>query len=159
MDCINRMLDPKKIKKNIKMDRKSPITLLVPVFKIMTRKVIKDKKMRKDFNEIIDICKPSMTNEYFVLMDTLLGDVIHHVASMRKEDFSSFRNESLLVFSKEDTIFTEGLKKNLVDLMEEPVVVQDLKGGHLALMQSLDEYICIMDKFISERNGNYSIKE
>lgn len=84
---INKMLDPKKIAKNIKMDMKLPIWLLVPIFKLMTGRVIKDRKMRQDFKDIIDICKDSMFGEYFALMDTLLGDALQYADTETKEDF------------------------------------------------------------------------
>ncbi len=154
---IDKMLDPKKIEKNIKMDRHLPMPLLVPMFKLAAIKVIKDKKMRRDFNDIIEICKGSMSGEYFVLMDTLLGDIRNHIETMTKEDFLPYKNEVLIFFSKEDTIFCDSLKQNLVDLMAEPTVVWDLKGGHLAMMASMDEYIDTLSKFIRERNENYKI--
>ncbi len=150
--CINKMLDPKKIEKNIKIDKKLPVWLLVPIFKLMAGKVIKDQKMKQDFKDIIDICKDGMSGEYFALMDTLLGDVLQYANTETKEDFLPYKNEVLIFFSKEDTIFCDSLKQNLVDLMEEPTVVWDLKGGHLAMMQSIDEYVDTLNTFIKERN-------
>lgn len=73
----------------------------------------------------------------------------------RKRIFLPFDNEVLIFFSKEDTIFCESLKQNLVDLMTNPTVVWDLKGGHLAMMTSIDEYVETLAKFICERNENY----
>lgn len=114
---MNKILDPKKIEKNIKIDKKLPIWLLVPIFKLIAGKVIKDKKMKQDFKNIIDICKDSMSGEYFSLMDTLLGDVLPYVNTLSKEDFLPYKNEVLIFFSKEDNIFSDSLKQNLVDLM------------------------------------------
>jgi hypothetical protein len=37
--------------------------------------------------------------------------------------------EVLIFFSKDDTIFCDSLKQNLVDLMPSPTVVWDLKGA------------------------------
>lgn len=149
---INKMLDPKKIARNVKIDKKLPIWLLVPMFKLMAGKVIKDKKMRQDFKDIIDICKDSMSGKYFALMDTLLGDVLQYDNTETKEDFLPFENEVLIFFSKEDTIFCDSLKQNLVDLMTNPTVVWNLKGGHLAMMTSINEYVDTLSKFIHERN-------
>lgn len=140
---INKMLDPKKIARNVKIDKKFPIWLLVSMFKLMAGKVIKD---------IIDICKDSMSGKYFVLMDTLLGDVLQYANTETKEDFLHFENEVLTFFSKEDTIFCDSLKQNLVDLMTNPTVVWNLKGGHLAMMTSINEYVETLSKFIHERN-------
>ncbi len=155
MAVINKMLDPKKIAKNVKMDKRLPVGLLVPMFKLMAGKVIKDKKMRQDFKDIIDICRDSMSGEYFALMDTLLGDILPYANTETKEDFLPYDNEVLIFFSKEDTIFCDSLKQNLVDLMTNPTVVWDLKGGHLAMMASIDEYVETLAKFIRERNVSY----
>lgn len=57
------------------------------MFKLMAGKVVKDKKMRQDFKDIIDICKGSMSGEYFALMDTLLGDVLPYANTETKEEF------------------------------------------------------------------------
>jgi hypothetical protein len=67
-----------------------------------------------------------------------------------------YRNNVLLFFSKEDKIFTQGLKSNLVSLMSEPKVVKDLKGGHLAMLQSMDENLSIVRDFLSEMNSDGS---
>ena len=37
-------------------------------------------------------------------------------------------------------------------MLSEPKVVEDLKGGHLALMQSMDEYLSIVYEFRQVRN-------
>ena len=63
-----------------------------------------------------------------------------------------YRKNVLLFFSKEDKIFAQGLRDNLVSLMSEPKVVEDLKGGHLAMLQSMDENLSIVHNFPSEMN-------
>ncbi len=152
VEHAKKMFDPKKIEKNIKTDKRLPMRLLVPLFKLMTVKLIKDKKMRKDFKDIIDICRGSMTDEYFVLMDTLLGDLRNHMCTISKEDFMPYKNEVMLVFSKDDTIFLECMKQNLIDTCTSPFVIEDLKGGHLALMQSKDGYLAKLNEFLENRN-------
>ena len=52
--------------------------------------IIKDKKMKQAFKNIIDICKDSMSGEYFALIDTLLGDVLQCTNTETKEDFLPF---------------------------------------------------------------------
>lgn len=121
----------------------------------MAGKVIKDKKLRQDFTDIIDICKDSMSGEYFALMDTLLGNVLQYADTETREDFLPFEDEVLIFFSKADTIFCDSLKQNLVDLMTSPTVVWDLKGGHLAMMTSIDEYVETLANFIRERTESY----
>ncbi len=152
---FEKMLAPEKIERNLRMDRKLPIWALVLMFKIAAVKLIKDKKMRRDFIDIIDICRSSMSNEYFVLMDTLLADIRNHFATETRDDFKAFENEVLIFFSKDDTIFCDSLKQNLVGLMPSPTVVWDLKGGHLAMMTGIDEYTNTLRNFICERNVGY----
>ena len=79
----------------------------------------------------------------------------NYVGTETREDFAPFAGEALLFFSKEDTIFCDSLKRDLVDLMTDPVVMRDLKGGHLAMMASLDEYADTVARFVRERNASY----
>ena len=152
---LEKMLDPRKIARNIRIDRMLPAGLLAPVFKLMAGGVVKDKAMRRDFKDIVDICRGSMSGAYFAHMDMLLGDVRNYVGTETREDFAPFAGETLLFFSKEDTIFCDSLKRDLVDLMTDPVVVRDLRGGHFAMMASLDEYAGTVARFVRERNASY----
>ncbi len=154
-DFIEKLLDPKRVEKNIKTDKRLPIALLCPMMKLASFRLIKDRNMRRDFSNIVDICKNSMTKDYFVLMDTLLGDLRNHFWKIRKEDLLPFAGEALLVFSKEDDFFSDSLKQGLVDLFVNPVVEWDLKGGHLALMKSTNDYVALVNSFIKERNPSY----
>ena len=106
-DFIAKMLEPKKIEKSIKTDRRQPIWPFSPMMKLACFKLIKDKAMRKDFKDIVDICRPSMPNGYFALMDTLFGDLGNYTGTFCAESFLPFKGGSLLVFSKEGTFFSK----------------------------------------------------
>lgn len=147
MRNIVDMIHPKKVEKNIKKDKRIPIFLLLPLFKLGIGKVIKDKKMAQDFAETIDICKKDLTNEYFVHMNILLGDLATEFGSHKKEDFEKFRNEVLIFFSDEDKIFCDNLKDALVKLMPNPVV-RKLQGGHLAMAVDVRKYVAEVDEFL-----------
>ena len=151
MKNIVEMIHPKKVEKNIKKDKRIPIFLMVPAFKFMCKKVVKDKEMRKTFSDVVDICKNDLTNDYFVHMDMLLGDLSTEFGSHKPEDFQKFDNEVLIFFSEGDTIFCDNLKKALIRLMTNPVVC-NLEGGHLALLEHLDDYVSALDRFLLERN-------
>lgn len=151
MRNIVDMIHPNKVAKNIKTDRRIPMFLMVPFFKLMCKKVIKNKEQEKMFSEIIDICKEDLSNDYLVHMDILLGDLATEFGSHKPEDFQKFDNEVLIFFSEGDTIFCDNLKQALIRLMPNPVVC-DLKGGHLALIESFDDYINTLDNFLAERN-------
>lgn len=152
MRNIVDMIHPKKVAKNIKTDKRIPMFLMVPAFKLMCKKVVKDKEMAKTFSDIIEICKDDLSNDYFVHMDILLGDLATEFGSHKPEDFKKFDNEVLIYFSEGDTIFCDNLKQALVKLMTNPVIFH-LKGGHLALLESFDDYISTLDKFLLERNS------
>lgn len=152
MRNIVDMIHPKKVQRNIKMDKRIPIFLLVPLFKLMCKRVVKDKENAKVFSDIIDICKDDISTDYLVHMDMLLGDLSTEFGSHKPEDFEKFDNEVLIFFSKEDTIFCDNLKDALVRIMPNPVVIPDLKGGHLALLSSFDEYVSTLNTFLAERN-------
>lgn len=156
MRCMVDMIHPDKIKKNMRKYKKLPMWLLFPIFKIAVGKVIKDKELAKVFKDILVICRPSMTNEYFCLMNTLLGDLSKEFGCHKKEDFEKFDNEVLIFFSDEDKIFCDDLKEALKNIMTNPVV-ENLKGGHLAMMVDFDKYIRIVNDFISKRNINYGV--
>ena len=151
MKNIVEMIHPKKVSKNIKKDKHLPIFLLAPMFKLMIGRVIKDKKLAKDFAETFDICRKDLSNEYFVLMDMLLGDLATEFGSHKPEDFETFRNEVLIFFSDEDKIFCDNLKDALVRLMPDPVV-KKLDGGHLAMAVDGEKYIRELDEFLAARN-------
>lgn len=151
MRNIVEMIHPKKVAKNIKTDKRIPMFLMVPAFKLMCKKVVKDKEMRKTFSDVIEICKDDLSNDYFVHMDLLLGDLATEFGSHKPQDFQKFHNEVLIFFCEGDTIFCDNLKEALVRLMTNPVV-SHLQGGHLALLENMDEYISTLDQFLLERN-------
>lgn len=95
--------------------------------------------------------KGSMTNEYFVHMDTLLGDLRNSFGTHHKEDFAYLKGRVLIIEPDDDKTFTDDIKESLINIMTEPKVVRDLKGGHLVIMLSPDEILGIIDKFISSQ--------
>ena len=149
---IVQMINPKKLEKNLRMDRRLPQWALVPFMKLAFKRVVKDKSTARNLSSLIEILKKDLTCEYMSLMDTLLGDLMNEFGTHHPEDFSSFRNEVMLIFSKEDSFFCDDLKDALIRLMPDPTVIRDLKGGHLALLISYEEYASRVNQFIEERN-------
>ena len=93
--------------------------------------------------------KDSMTNEYFVHMDTLLGDLRSSFGTHYKEDFDYLKGRVLIIEPDDDKTFTDDIKEALINIMTEPEVVRNIKGGHLAMMLNPDEMIGIIDEFIT----------
>lgn len=152
MRNIVDMIHPKKVAKNIKTDKRIPMFLMVPIFKLMCKKVVKDKEMQKNFSDVIEICKGDLSNDYFVHMDMLLGDLATEFGSHKPQDFQKFDNEVLIFLCEGDTIFCDNLKDAMIRLMTNPVVAH-LQGGHLALLENLDDYVSTLDCFLLERNA------
>ena len=92
--------------------------------------------------------KDSMTNEYFVHMDTLLGDLRNHFGTHRKEDFAYLDGRVLIIEPDDDKTFTDDIKNAMINLIPNPKVVRNLKGGHLAIMLAPDETLDIISQFL-----------
>lgn len=66
--------------------------------------------------------------------------------SHKPQDFAKFDNEVLIFLAEGDTIFCDNLKDALIRLMTNPTVVK-IEGGHLALLENLDDYLAAVNKF------------
>lgn len=152
MKRIYNMISEDKQKKNEKMDRLLPMFLMAPFMKFVFKKHIQDKEMQGVIADIIDLLKGQFSNDYFCLMDGLLGNLREHLGTHTPADFRKFDNEVLIISPDDDKTFTPDLKLALIKLMTNPVVITDFEGGHLALMLSPDKFFEIVDNFLEERN-------
>lgn len=144
------MISEEKEKKNKRFYGNFPMFLLPAIMGLAFKKHLKNEpETQKAVKELMKQIKGSMTNEYFVHMDTLLGDLRNHFGTHRKEDFAYLKGRVLIIEPDDDKTFTDDIKDALVDIMTEPVVVRDVKGGHLAVMLRPDETIQIIDEFIA----------
>ena len=57
----------------------------------------------------------------------------------------------LIIEPDDDKTFTDDIKEALINIMTEPKVIRDLKGGHLAVMLTPDEMLSIIDEFITSQ--------
>ncbi len=146
------LLNPQKLKKNLRVGGILPRGMLVFLMKAAFKKHAPDKKAAKELAEVIDRIKGSISKEYWRLMNTLLADLMNEYGTHKPEDFRFLRNEVLLIFSDEDLTFSDELKDTLVRLMPDPTVVRDIAGGHLALFSSFDQYVREISTFLNERN-------
>lgn len=152
---IVKMINPKKLEKNLRFDCRIPNWAIVPFMTLAFKRVVKDKKLTKLLSDLMKEIRQDLTKEYMYLMDTLLGDLMKEFGTHHPSDFSTYNNEVMLIFSKEDNFFCDDLKTALIHLMPNPVVIPNLKGGHLALLISYEEYVSLIDQFIAERNTTY----
>ncbi len=117
------------------------------------------KKYAADFSEserhllreLCDIMEEKLTKPYELHMLNLLIDMENH-NGMKKADFLYLDDMVLLMLSKDDETFSDGVKQALIDLMPSPTTITDLKGGHLALMVNCERYVEIIVAYIDKRS-------
>ena len=144
------MVNEEKEKKNKRFYGNFPMFLLPAIMGLAFKKHLKNEpEIQKAVKELMNQIKGSMTNAYFVHMDTLLGDLRNHFGTHHKADFAFLKGRVLIIEPEDDKTFTEDIKDALVNIMTEPKVVRDMQGGHLAIMLSPDETLQIMDEFFA----------
>ena len=150
MRCLSEMISEEKEKKRQRQYKRFPMFLLPAIMGLAFKKHLKNEpEIQKAVKELMNQIKGSMTNAYFVHMDTLLGDLRNHFGTHHKEDFAFLKGRVLIIEPEDDKTFTEDIKDALVNIMTEPKVVRDMQGGHLAIMLSTDETLQIIDEFFA----------
>jgi len=124
------------VKKNIKKAVLKKVTYLL------------SEEEKKIMSEICDEMIKTLTKEYEIHMTLLLKDLQNHW-NMKKSDFIRFQNRVLLILSDDDFTFDESIKRVLIDLMPNPKVITDIRGGHLALLLKIDKYTNSITSFIN----------
>lgn len=146
------MVNEEKEKKNKRLYGNFPMFLLPALMNLAFKKHLKNApETQKAIKELMKQIKPSMTNEYFVHMDTLLGDLRNSFGTHHKEDFEYLKGRVLIIEPDDDKTFTDDIKVALINIMTEPKVVRDLKGGHLAMMLNPDEMLGIINEFLASQ--------
>ena len=82
-------------------------------------------------------------------MTRLLGDLRNHFGRYSKADFAYLKGKVLIIEPVDDKTFTDDIKMALCNMMSEPRVIDEVEGGHLAIMFNPDGYIRLIDEFIS----------
>ncbi len=146
------MINEEKEKKNKRIYGHFPMFLLPAIMGLAFKKHLKNSpETYVAIKELMKQIKGSMTNEYFVHMDTLLGDLRNSFGTHYKEDFSYLKGRVLIIEPDDDKTFTDDIKEALVNIMTQPKVIRDIKGGHLAMMLNPDETLKIIDEFIASQ--------
>lgn len=146
------MVNEEKEKKNKRLYGNFPMFLLPALMNLAFKKHLKNApETQKAIKELMKQIKPSMTNEYFVHMDTLLGDLRNSFGTHHKGDFEYLKGRVLIIEPDDDKTFTDDIKVALINIMTEPKVVRDLKGGHLAMMLNPDEMLGIINEFLASQ--------
>ena len=123
------MINEEKEKKNKRLYGHFPMFLLPAIMELAFKKHLKNSpETQRAIKELMKQIKGSMTNEYFVHMDTLLGDLRNSFGTHHKEDFAYLKGRVLIIEPDDDKTFTDDIKESLINIMTEPKVVRDLKG-------------------------------
>lgn len=150
MKCLVNMVNEEKEAKRVAKYKKMPMRLAMATFPMMFKPHLKgDKKAYQTIKELIKILEPEMSTEHFVHMTYLLGDLRNHFGLYKKEDFAYLRGKVLIIEPVDDKTFTDDIKKALCNMMTEPTVIDEVDGGHLAIMFNPDGYIKLIDEFVS----------
>lgn len=80
-----------------------------------------------------------------------MKDLLNHL-NFTDSDFQNYKNKVLLILSDDDKTFNDSVKKSLVSIMPNPVVVTNILGGHLALMIRFEEYKNVIVNFLENNN-------
>lgn len=149
MQCIVNMINEEKEKQRVKKYKKMPMKLAMAMFPMMFKPHLKgDKGAYHAIKELIKILEPEMSKEHFVHMTRLLGDLRNHFGLYAKEDFNYLTGKVLIIEPVDDKTFTDDIKTALCNMMPEPQTVEEVEGGHLAIMFNTDGYIKLIDDFI-----------
>lgn len=149
MQCIVNMINQEKEEQRVKKYKKMPMKLIMAMFPMMFKSHLKgDKAAYQTVKELIKILEQEMSKEHFIHMTRLLGDLRNHFGLYRKEDFAYLAGKVLIIEPVDDNTFTEDIKRALCNTMTESKVVDEVEGGHLAIMFNPDGYIKLIDEFI-----------
>lgn len=153
MKRFYEMINEEKEQKSKRMYKHFPMFLLPFIMGLAFKKHLKNSpETYKVVKDLMKQIKPSMTNEYFMHMDSLLGDLRNFVGTHYKKDFAYLKGRVLIIEPDDDNTFTDDIKEALINIMTEPKVVRDIKGGHLAIMLNPDETLGFVDEFIACQN-------
>lgn len=156
MKCLVNMINEEKEEKRAAKYKKMPMKLAMAMFPMMFKPHLKgDKKAYQTIKELIKILEPEMSKEHFIHMTHLLGDLRNHFGLYSRADFEYLKGKVLIIEPVDDKTFTDDIKKALCNMMTEPEVIDEVDGGHLAIMFNPDGYIKRIDEFISNVQGAF----
>jgi pimeloyl-ACP methyl ester carboxylesterase len=146
--CFNNMI--KRINISLLIIRLMPFCLIKKnIKKAVLKKVthLLSENEKELMSQICDEMEITLTKEYEIHMTLLLKDLQNHW-NMKRSDFLRFQDRVLLILSDDDLTFDQNIKNALIDIMPNPKVITDIRGGHLALLLKIDKYARVITNFI-----------
>ncbi len=86
------------------------------------------------------------TGQYDVHMTSLLVDIMNQ-KPCSKVEFSYLKGKVLLILPVDDGTFDSQMQNDLISLFEEPCVVDNISGGHLAPIMQTEKYVTAIKEF------------
>lgn len=148
-DMIPMYAMMKKMKKVKMVTRLIPMSLLRGTLVKKSMKHLKGctDKEQEYMQELFILLFRRLTNRRERHMCSLMIDLLNSKRSS-KEDFRYLDGRVLLILSKDDETFSEKIKHHLIELMPNPIVCNNLSGGHLAMILKIDLYITLVKDFL-----------
>ena len=146
--CLNDMM--KQMNKSLLMIKMLPFGI---VKKSIKRAVLKKVSQQLDvqeqaiMSEICDEMVQTLTKDYEIHMTLLMTD-LQNYWDMESNHFEQYKGKVLLILSDDDFTFNDNVKQALINVMPNPQVITDIRGGHLALLLKVDKYIAVIKSFI-----------
>lgn len=89
------------------------------------------------------------TKEFDMHMTKLMIDISNQHPYTEK-DFRYLDGRVLLIFPEKDASFTPEMQNDLKKIMTNPVVIDNVKGGHVATMIKVKQYVDAIRSFVKE---------
>lgn len=99
------------------------------------------------FREVFTCLYRRLTNKGQRHLFGLMAD-LQNVPPMRFSEFEFLSRKTLLFLSPDDETFGDGVIRGLIDMMSEPRIVGELKGGHTAPLLNREAYVRIVTQFM-----------
>lgn len=150
--CLHDML--KRVNKSLFLYKVIPFGIIKKQIKKAVLNKTSDRLSRNEKKIMEELCEEmilSLTKKYMIHMSFLLKDLQNHW-NLERTDFEHLDNKVLLILSDDDHTFNDNVKDTLISIMPDPLVVTDIRGGHLALMLKFDAYRQAILDFIDSSN-------
>ena len=90
------------------------------------------------------------TGAFDVHMTSLLIDIMNQTPC-RKEEFGYLKGKVLLILPDDDDTFTPQMQRELIALFEAPMVVEHIRGGHLAPILQTETFVAAIRDFVNRK--------
>ena len=152
MHRIAQMVGEKKERKNKRIDRILPMKLIPKFMRLAVRKHTDDPGLRAQIDAVFNKVSGTFSREYFMHMDTLLGDLRNHIGVYQPREYAYLEDRILIFSQADDKTWTKDMVEAMYRFYPRAVKAPDLKGGHLVMFARPEAYFGILKDFIRTLN-------